>query len=112
MKRLKTRKNNRRRYMYGGQGAPPPYMSGAMNSVVIDKLQNLDQVVTILSNWANEYQTVTGQLNNDTKMSQHLELAVSLSNKADDVYERAKALWRSIYNSDWVPPPAAAPAPI
>ena len=111
MKRLKTRKNNRKRYMYGGQSSPPPYMSGAMNANVIDKLRNFNQDVTTLSNWASQYQKITAELNDTGKMSTHLNLAMSLSDKADDVYERARSLWRSIYGSDWIPP-APAPAPM
>jgi hypothetical protein len=111
MKRFKTRKNNSKRYMYGGQ-SPPPYMSGAMSSIVIEKLQNLDVDASILSNWASQYQTTTRDLNDTTRMNTHLNLAVNLSNKADDLYRRAQALWKSIYGSDWVPPPTPAPAPV
>ena len=43
MKRGKTRKNNHKRNMYGGQmnggDAPPPYASGALNATILSKLQ-------------------------------------------------------------------------
>jgi hypothetical protein len=112
MKRGKTRKNNRRRNMYGGQVTPPPYASTAINATILTKLQNLDQDTLILKGWADQYKTITDTLNDTVVMSQHLTVAQDISDKADDVYARAQALWTSIYGTPWVPPPAAAPAPV
>jgi len=111
MKREKTRKNNRRRNMYGGQVTPPPYASTALNATILTKLQNLDQDTLILKSWADQYKTITDTLNDPVVMSQHLTISQNISDKADVVYDRAQALWTSIYGTLWVPPPEAAPAP-
>lgn len=110
MKPRKTRKNNRRRNMYGGQVNPPPYSSSARQSDVLIKLQRFDQDALILKNYANDYKSITTSLNNTETMRNHLQAALNIADKGEDIYGRAQALWQSIYGSAWVPP-APAPAP-
>ena len=43
-------------------------------------------------------------------MDDHRRLANSLVGQANIMYNRAQVLWRTVYGSPWVPPPAA-PAP-
>jgi hypothetical protein len=117
MKRGKTRKNNRRRNMYGGQinggqVAPPPYSVNALPSNILSKLQEFNQETVNLNNWANQYRTITEELNNINAMNSHLGIANNISNKADEVYTKAQAFWQSIYGSPWVPPTEPAPAPV
>lgn len=116
MKRGKTRKNNHKRNMYGGQItggqlAPPPYASGALNATILSKLQEFNQETVDLNSLASAYKAATDSLNNVDEMNEHLRMAVNISNKADDVYARSQRFWRSIYGTDWIPPPEPAPAP-
>jgi len=108
MKPGKTRKNNRRRNMYGGQATPPPYSPSVTKAIVLTKLQNFDQDALVLKNYANDYKTITTSLNNTTMMNNHLQAALNIDDKGEDIYRRAQALWLSIYGVAWVPPPAPA----
>ena len=114
MKHTKTRKYNRNTKMQGGQSSPPPYSATATNAVILDKLAKLSNETRTLFSWADTYNQKTQALNNTDLMKDHLEIANNINNKAEEVYATAKQLWRSIYNTEWVPPPpepAPAPAP-
>ena len=112
MKYTKTRKYRRNTNMYGGQGGPPSaYSPTATEAVVLDKLAKLGNEASILFNWSENYNSITQTLNNPDTMKLHLEIATNINNKAEEVYATAKQLWRSVYGSEWVPPPEPAPAP-
>ena len=110
MKAGKTRKTNRRRNMYGGQATPPPYAAGVTREEILRKLRNFDQDALILKSYADEYKNVTTTLNDPAVMRTHLQGALNIATKGEDIYRRAQALWLHIYGTAWVPPPAA-PAP-
>lgn len=113
MRQTKTRKYNRNTKMQGGQSSPPPpYSATATNTVILNKLADLNNETRILFSWADAYNQKTQALNNTDIMKEHLEIANNINNKAEEVYATARQLWRSIYNTEWVPPPAVpSPAP-
>ena len=82
-----------------------------LNTTILSKLQEFNQETVDLNSYASAYNIATANLNRLPEMNEHLRMAVNISNKADVVYAKAQMFWRSIYGSDWVPPPEPAPAP-
>ena len=109
MKYTKTRKYRRNTNMQGGQGGV--YSPSATESAILEKILNLGKETSTLLSWSDQYNTITQSLNNTDTMSKHLEIATNINNKAEEVYATAQQLYRSVYGSDWIPPPEPAPAP-
>jgi len=105
MKRGKTRKNVN---MYGGQRTP--YSATAYNQEVLNRLIEFTAEINDLSTLATNYKNSTDLLNQSGQMSAHLTSANSIKARAQKAYDKAKEFWRSVYNTEWVPPPSPAPA--
>jgi len=107
---MTTRKRKQNNVKVGGQTSPPPY-AHTNPAEVSNFLTQFEQQAAILASWAQQYQTVTTQLNNQTLMAQHLQYANDLSAQANQVFNAANALYREVYGIDWPIPPAPAPPP-
>lgn len=110
MKRRTTRKNYRKNMMMGG--AAIPYAPTGTNPVTVSNaIRDFEQQAVTLSSWASAYNTTTQTLNDPVRMLEHRTRANALSAQANLMFNKANALWKTVYGSDWPIPPAAAPAP-
>lgn len=104
-----TRKRKQNNVKVGGQASIPPY-AHTDPATISNFLTQFEQQAAILANWAQQYQTVTNSLNNQTLMAQHLQYANDLSVQANQVFNAANNLYKEVYGIDWPIPPAPAPS--